>query len=95
MDADGKNRRLLTNQPGNTFSWPAWSPDGQKIAFGYFRGGNGEIYVIDADGKNLQNLTDHPANDYSLNWFDPAFARPVSPASKRPTTWGWIKRTGK
>jgi TolB protein len=36
-------------------SWPAWSPDGRRIAFhreGDFPWGDGEIRVIDADGSN-------------------------------------------
>ncbi len=32
MDANGDNQRRLTNSPGQD-SAPAWSPDGQRIAF--------------------------------------------------------------
>jgi len=92
MDADGNNQRRLTNNPANE-SGPSWSPDGQKIAFVSTRDGNCEIYVMDADGKNQRNLTNHPADDASVtDWFDPAFAYPVSPAGKLRATWGQIKQ---
>lgn len=36
---------------------PAWSPDGQKIAFSSNRDGYGEIYVMNADGSGPTRLT--------------------------------------
>jgi TolB protein len=47
---------------------PAWSPDGNRVAFSSHRDDNWEIYVVDADGSNLQRLTDHPENDFSPSW---------------------------
>ena len=35
----------------------AWSPDGRKIAFGKWRDGNDDIYVMNADGSGQRNLT--------------------------------------
>ena len=57
MDADGKNRRNLTNNStvGNTH--PTWSPDGSKIAFVSRRSGNPDIWVMNTDGTNEINLT--------------------------------------
>ena len=46
----------LTTAVGDDLQ-PAWSPDGQKIAFSSGRTGNFEIYVMDADGSNLSQLT--------------------------------------
>ena len=36
---------------------PAWSPDGQRIAFVSARSGSGEIYVMNADGSNVVQRT--------------------------------------
>ena len=36
---------------------PAFSPDGQKIAFASYRSGNAEIWVCDSDGSNAFQLT--------------------------------------
>ena len=97
MDADGKNQRNLTNNPADDWVG-AWSPDGQRMAFWSGRDGNHnvEIYVMDADGDNLRRLTNHPGWDHSPDWFDPAFARiitPVSPAGKLRSVWGWLKQS--
>jgi len=41
----------------NRDSYPAFSPDGRRIAFSSNRNGNIDIYVMDADGSNVQQLT--------------------------------------
>ena len=53
MDADGNNKRLLTDEGAH----PSWSPDGKRIAF--ISGRNekvNQIYVMDADGHNQIQL---------------------------------------
>ena len=70
MDADGGNEQRLTENRNNDWS-PAWSPDGQRIAFEADRKGDlvkFDIYVMDTDGGNLQNLTNHRAWDGSPSW---------------------------
>ena len=54
MDADGNNKRLLTDEGAH----PSWSPDGERIAFMSGRNGKvNHIYVMDADGQNQMQLT--------------------------------------
>jgi len=94
MDTDGNNQRRLTDHPLENRA-PAWSPDGQSIAFVSYRDGNKEIYVMDADGNNQRRLTNNPAFDSGADWFDPAFAVPitsVSHAGKLRSIWGWLKQ---
>ena len=62
MNADGTERRNLTDDTHLTRSWgPTWSPDGRKIAFSsrrLFRDGQrDDIFVMTADGKELEQLT--------------------------------------
>ena len=55
-DAEGKNPKALTEETSNA-SYPAWSPDGTKIAFSSDRTGVMNVYVMDADGSNVKALT--------------------------------------
>jgi Tol biopolymer transport system component len=68
IDADGKNRRKLTQQPGTYVMQPAWSPDGERIGFASDRDGNCEIYTIRPDGTELTRLTNHPSIDCHPKW---------------------------
>lgn len=52
---------------GDNFS-PAWSSDGQNIAFSSSRTGNTEIYTVSASGGSLRRLTENRAPDVSPVW---------------------------
>ena len=55
MNADGSAQVDLTNDPSSFDSDPAWSPDGEHIAyshFGFSSGERSEIYVMNADGSD-------------------------------------------
>jgi TolB protein len=69
MNADGTERKRLTDIPGNDHWPPAWSPDGTRIAFtSEGTEGNPEIYVMNAYGSGLTKLTDDPAEDSFPAW---------------------------
>ena len=66
MNADGSGQRRLTRNAGSLSSW---SPDGRKIAFGRWRDGNDDIYVMNADGSGQRNLTrTHDALNQGAAW---------------------------
>lgn len=48
--------------------YPAWSPDGKRIAFSSTYEGNQEIYAADVDGQNRVRLTSDPAADAHPAW---------------------------
>jgi Tol biopolymer transport system component len=72
MNADGTNRVRLTNPPNSLFphsASPAWSPDGEKIAFmSYSESNTPDIYVINADGTNRVALTNDSTVDTEPAW---------------------------
>jgi len=67
MNADGSDQRRLTN---NIFqdTFPAWSPDGKRIAFLSTRENDVEIYTMDPDGANVVRVTDSPGEDAHASW---------------------------
>ena len=73
MNSDGTNIVRLTKHPAID-AYPAWSPNGTKIAFTSNRrnGSTHEIYIMDADGKAPVRLTKNnqpvPAYDESPSW---------------------------
>lgn len=67
MNVDGSNlRRLTVTAAGRTSQDPAWSRNGERIAFMSTRDGEAQIYIIQSDGTLLRRLThdnkpaDHP-----------------------------------
>jgi len=64
INADGSGVTQLTELDGDART-PAWSPDGQQIAFTWHtrQGNHNEIATIRPDGTNLLRLTDAPMND--------------------------------
>src|SRR5215217_4660359 len=73
MNPNGQGVDNLTKNPGLD-EWPAWSPDGKKIAFHSERSGDSLIYTMNANGQGLDTLTNK--SDYSPDW------QPLSPAPK-------------
>jgi len=66
MDENGANpTRLTTDASDNA---PAWSPDGNQVAFMSARDGNWEIYVLDLANPKPRRLTTNPANDGLPAW---------------------------
>ena len=83
MNNDGTNLRQLTNTGQDAF--PAWSPDGTKIAFSRLQNGLYQIFTMNADGTSQTQLGNGTANDFLPAWspdgtkiaFDRSFVVPV------------------
>jgi Tol biopolymer transport system component len=55
INLDGSECQRVTSLPGYEL-YPAWSPDGSKIAFSYNDNGNWSLYIANADGTGLTQL---------------------------------------
>jgi TolB protein len=70
MDADGKNRRQVTDLGAATFA-PYFHPSGERIIFASNypdRGREFEIWMINVDGTGLTQVTDSPGFDGFPMW---------------------------
>jgi Tol biopolymer transport system component len=76
MNADGTAQTRLSDGTADD-SDPAWSPDGNRIAFRSDRAGNGDIYVMRADGTGVTLLTNNAREPaWSPDGSRIAFTRP-------------------
>lgn len=63
----GEQTNLTSNRAPDI--WPAWSPDGEQIAFVSTRDGpEGEIYLMNADGSDVRRLTENGMVELMLTW---------------------------
>jgi Tol biopolymer transport system component len=75
-NAAGKHVRRLTRERGDPSTpeglffqvEPAWSPDGQRIAFASRRDGTSHIYVMKADGTGTRRVTNSAKDDDRPAW---------------------------
>jgi TolB protein len=67
---DVATRQATVLVSGGINTYPAWSPDGHRLALRRFVDGdaNSEVFVADADGTHLRNLTNDPAFDGWPAW---------------------------
>jgi TolB protein len=69
VKADGRDARRLTRTRKEIEDFfPAWSPDGRRIAFVSDRTGSRDIYVMDRNGRALRRLTRTPGEDRWPVW---------------------------
>jgi TolB protein len=59
QNLDGTDKYVLPNTPGEVYQ-PAWSPDGEWLAFPANFDGNIDLYRIHPDGTGLEQVTDTP-----------------------------------
>ncbi len=69
IEPDGGHLTMLTNLTDQVADEPAWSADGQRIAY-VVRESNGasDIWVINADGSGAYALTSGPGSSWGPTW---------------------------
>jgi PKD repeat protein len=69
MNPDGSSVARLTYYVASTVGYPAWSPDGTRIAFNcQVDTGNDDICTINLDGTGFARITTDPASDSFPTW---------------------------
>jgi Tol biopolymer transport system component len=72
MDADGSNQRVIPTPGVEYISSPAWSPQGDAIAFHADKADDyaydQDIFIIGVDGSGLTRLTDWPSAQVEPSW---------------------------
>ena len=72
-------------------AYPTWSPDGNELIYNKTVDNSVELFKVTLDSDISEQLTHRGAN-FHPDWFDPAFALPVSPESSLLTTiWAKLK----
>ena len=85
---NGKPRKVEVDGTG---SYPALAPQGDVLVYQKKTRNGSQLFKVALAGGISEQLTDEGGN-YAADWFDPAFALPVSPQPVLLTTvWGRVK----
>ena len=92
VNRDGTGLRQLVDEAGPHAEFPALSPDGSEVVYTQEINRQLQIFKIDINSRVRTQLT-HGGIVFQANaggdWFDPAYALPVSPQpTLLTTTWG-------
>ncbi|RKU24279.1 hypothetical protein C6503_01250 [Candidatus Poribacteria bacterium] len=97
VNRDGTGLRQLVEEAGPDIGVAALSPDGSEVLYAQEINGNEQLFKLDINTGVRTQLTHiggpfHQAN-FQGDWFDPAYALPVSPQPDLlTTTWGQLKK---
>ena len=67
IQAEGGKARPITDEFGDCHE-PAWSPDGEKLAFHSYKSGNYHIWIVNKDGSELSQVTSGIYDDREPHW---------------------------
>ena len=91
VSRDGSNLREIIPEKEPLSEDPVWSPRGDELAYNRKVDDNWQIFKIGLTSRQSIQLTNRGINVYP-DWFDPAFALPVSPKPHLLTTvWAKMK----
>ena len=92
VNRDGTGLRQLVEEAGPYAQYPALSPDGSEVIYTQEINGQPQIFKVDVNSGFRTQLT-HVGWNTGGDWFDPAYALPVSPLpALLTTTWGEMKK---
>ena len=90
---DGTGLQQLVDEAGPYAQYPELSPDGNEVLYTQEINGKFQIFKVDVNSHIRTQLTHIDSWNTGGDWFDLAFALPVSPQSQLlTTTWGAVKK---
>ena len=93
VNRDGTDLQQLVDEAGPHAQYPTLSPDGEQILYTQEINGTFQIFKLDVDSGVRTQLTHIVGRNFGGDWFDPAYALPVSPQPQLlTTTWGDVKK---
>ena len=95
INSDGTGLQQVAPEAGAPSTSPFWSPRGDALIYEQLDENRDlHLFKIGVDGGEPEQLT-HIGWNYRGDWFDPAYALPVSPQPQfLTTTWAEMKRDG-
>ncbi len=93
VNRDGTDLTQIIEEAGPRATSPVWSPRGDALLYKRAVGNKSyQIFKISLEGGEPEQLT-HVGWNHLGDWFDPAYALPVSPQPQLLTTlWGEMKK---
>ncbi len=93
INRDGTGLQQLIEEAGPYAQYPELSPDGNTVLYTQEVNGDFQIFKLDLNSRVRTQLTHINGWNTGGDWFDPAYALPVSPQPKLlTTTWGTVKK---
>ena len=93
VNSDGTDLQQLVDEAGPYAQYPALSPSGDELLYTQDVNGFMQIFKLDVNAGIRTQLTHIGPRNLGGDWFDPAYALPVSPQPKLlTTTWGAVKK---
>lgn len=94
INRDGTGLQQVIPEGVGIESSPVWSPRGDELLYTqYIKGKQMQIFKVGLDGGEPVQLTNPKFWHFTGDWFDPAYALPVSPQPQLLTTmWGKLKK---
>ena len=92
VNRDGTELQQLVGEDGNYTQYPALSPNGEEVLYTQEINRQFQVFKMDLNSGVRTQMT-HTEWNFSGDWFDPAYALPVSPQPQLlTTTWGDMKK---
>ena len=92
INRDGTDLKQLVDEAGPRADYPVLSPNGKEVLYTQEINGFLQIFKLDVNSGIRTQLTHIGPRNLGGDWFDPAYALPVSPQPELlTTTWGELK----